>query len=113
MGSELDLNRLAELRDLLQADLPELVTQLATGISDALIRLSSALAADDLAAVADAAHAARNEALMLGAQGLLEALEAVELNAREQHSQAAREALARAHSIWPGVRAALQRVARA
>jgi HPt (histidine-containing phosphotransfer) domain-containing protein len=99
------------LRDLLQADLPELVTQLATRISDTLIRLDSALAADDLPAVADAAHSARNEALMLGARRLLTALEAVELHARDQHPQAVREALGRVQVIWPDVRAELQDIA--
>jgi HPt (histidine-containing phosphotransfer) domain-containing protein len=112
MSPELDLSRLEELQDLLQADLPELVAQLTTRLSDALIRLDAALATDDLRAVADAAHAARNEALMLGARRLLKALEAVELSARDGHSQAAREALAVVHVIWPEVRAALQSVAR-
>jgi HPt (histidine-containing phosphotransfer) domain-containing protein len=111
MGSDLDLSRLAELRELLQAEIPELVMQMAIRISDALTRLDAALAADDLPAVADAAHAARNDALMLGTRRLLEALEAVELDARDLESQAAREALARVHLIWPEVRAAMQRVA--
>jgi HPt (histidine-containing phosphotransfer) domain-containing protein len=111
MAPELDLSRLEELRDLLQADLPELVTQLTIRLSDALDRIDSAFAADDLRAVADAAHAARNEALMLGARRLFGALEAVELSARDKHSQAAREALAVVHLISPEVRAALQRVA--
>jgi HPt (histidine-containing phosphotransfer) domain-containing protein len=110
MGSEIDLKRLEELRDLLQADLPALVTQLTTRISDGLITLDSALAAGDLPAAADAAHAARNDALMLGARRLLKALEAVEINARGEHSQVAREALGWVHVIWPDVRTALQRV---
>ena len=111
MGPELDLSRLEELQDLLQADLPELVTQLTTRLSDALNRIDSAFAADDLGAVADAAHAARNEALMLGARRLLKALEAVELNARDGQSLAAREALAAVNLLWPDVRAALRSVA--
>jgi len=111
MDPELDLSRLEELQELLQADLPELVTQLTTRLCDALIRIDSALASDDLQAAADTAHAARNDALMLGAGRLLKALEGVELNARDMHSQAAREALACVHLIWPDVRAALQSVA--
>jgi ATP-dependent protease HslVU (ClpYQ) ATPase subunit len=111
MGPELDLSRLEELHDLLQADLSELVTQLTARLCDALNRIDCAFAVDDLRAVADAAHAARNEALMVGARRLLKALDAVEFNARDRHSQAAREAMAGVHVIWPDVRAALQSVA--
>jgi HPt (histidine-containing phosphotransfer) domain-containing protein len=111
MDPELDLIRLEELRDLMQADLPQLVTQLADRISEVLIELDSALSRDDLPAVAAAAHSARNDALVLGAKRLLKALEAVELNARDQNSPAAREAQARVQAIWPDVRAAARRAA--
>jgi HPt (histidine-containing phosphotransfer) domain-containing protein len=91
---------------------PEIVERLILSASEGIERIDVAFAADDLSAVADAAHAVRNDALMFSAKELPEALEALEQSARRDQRAPTAQALRRVHATWPGVRADLRRLAR-
>jgi hypothetical protein len=66
-----------------------------------------AFAADDLSAVADAAHAVRNDALMFSTGALLESLAALEQAAQRDERGPTAQALREVHASWAGARAAL------
>ncbi len=112
MGAELDLTRLTELQRLLGTSLPELIVELVSEITDAIAGIESGFAANDLQAVARAAHAARNSVLMLDAQPMLEALAEIESGARASDADAAGRGVSRLHSTWPALRERLARETR-
>lgn len=95
---------------MLETGLPELVARLRQDASRELAQVDAALGANDLAAAAEAAHAARNTALMFGAKPLLEALETLEAAARDGRLPPALAALARVRTIWPGICEELERL---
>jgi hypothetical protein len=107
LDPELDLRQLAELRDTLGDELPEIVATLVRELDDAVGRAETSIAGGDLAAAALAAHAARNSALMVGARPLMEALGALETGAGRGDLEAARGALARIRPCWRAVRGEL------
>lgn len=90
-----------ELRDIGRGAIRALVEQLGT--------LERALAEGDLDVVAQAAHRARNETLLVGARELGEALTSVEDAARGGQGLVAQEAAAAARSLWPSTREAIER----
>jgi HPt (histidine-containing phosphotransfer) domain-containing protein len=96
----------------LEATVPEIVEQLVRSARAGIERIDAAFAADDLRAVAHAAHAVRNDALMFSASALLEALDALEQAARRDERAPTARALRQVHEIWPGVEAELTRLAR-
>jgi hypothetical protein len=110
MDGELDLGRLGELREMLEAELPEIVATLLAELDAAIGELQRATAAQDLAAAGLAAHAARNSALMIGARPLLEAWGEIETGAREGEPEAVRAGLARPRDCWPALRVELERL---
>ena len=89
MADELDLSRLAELGRLLDSGVPEIVATLLEELRRSLSAAEAALADGDLASAALAAHAARNSALMIGAQPLLDVLQALESSARADDREGA------------------------
>jgi HPt (histidine-containing phosphotransfer) domain-containing protein len=107
---ELDLTRLAELQGLLGIDLPEIVATLVRELETSIGELERAIGAGDLAAAALAAHAARNSALMIDAQPVLNALRDLETAARDDRPEAARAAGQALSQRWPQLRARLQRL---
>jgi hypothetical protein len=111
MADELDLSRLAELREVLDSELPQIVETLVDELTRALDGLGAALADGDLTAAALAAHAARNSALMINARPLLEGLDALESSARRDDADGAREAERRIDTTWPPLCAQLRRAA--
>lgn len=111
MADELDLSRLAKLRELLDSELPQIVETLVEELTRALEGMRAALAGGDLAAAALAAHAARNSALMIDARPLLDCLDALESSARRDDAGGAREAHRRLDETWPPLRAQLRRAA--
>jgi hypothetical protein len=111
MADELDLSRLAELQQLLDSGLPQIVDTLLKELDRALGAIGGALGDGDLAAAALAAHAARNSALMIDARPLLAALEALEAGARRDDVQAARQAHRRVGETWPPLRSQLEHAA--
>jgi hypothetical protein len=111
MADELDLSRLAELRELLDSELPQIVETLVEELTRALDAIGAALADGDLAAAALAAHAARNSALMIDARPMLDCLDALESSARRDDADGARQAQRRLDERWPPLCAQLRRAA--
>jgi hypothetical protein len=105
---ELDLRRLAELQELLGADLREIVTTLVTELNNEFGAIDAGLAGDDLGAVAMAAHAARNSALMIDAHPVLAGLRELESGALAGDMLAALAANERLHDAWPRLRTRLE-----
>ncbi len=107
MADELDLSRLAKLRELLDSELPQIVETLVEELTRALEGMRAALAGGDLAAAALAAHEARNSALMLNAEPMLNALREIEAAARVPDANRAQTGLGDLRPIWNALRARL------
>jgi HPt (histidine-containing phosphotransfer) domain-containing protein len=104
MSDYFDASRITELQDLLGADTEAILASMLTSMTRAIERLETAMAAGELAGAVDAAHRARNDALMLSADSLQGALTELEDAARRGDSPAADAALARVRRIWPPTR---------
>ncbi|MDQ6835651.1 MAG: Hpt domain-containing protein [Actinomycetota bacterium] len=111
MGSELDLRRLTELQQILGAGLPEIVTTLIDELTTATAQIETSIAGGDLPSAALAAHAARNSALMLDANPLLDALREIESGASHDDAPRVHAGLGRLRSSWPALRSQLQAAA--
>jgi hypothetical protein len=111
MEAELDLRRLAELEELLGTELPQIVGTLVSELTTAFEEIAAGLRSPDLEAVAAAAHAARNSALMIDAQPLLKRLSELEASARAGDLSGAKAAHAQLQQIWPRVRHKLTQAA--
>jgi hypothetical protein len=109
--SELDLRRLAELPEVLGAELPAIVATLVTELAGAVDAIEAGLSAGDADAVARAAHAGRNSALIIDSQPLLAPLDEIESSARHSDLATAAAANARLVEVWPPLRQKLERVA--
>jgi HPt (histidine-containing phosphotransfer) domain-containing protein len=107
---ELDLTRLAELQQLLGTELPEIVATLLGELTSALSGIDAGLGAGDLGAVALAAHAARNSALMIDARQILGYLEELEVSARSGEPEAVSAANDRLRASWPALRTRLEQI---
>jgi HPt (histidine-containing phosphotransfer) domain-containing protein len=90
---------------------PAELSQIAIGAIEAVEEqfavLDRALAAPDPVRAREAAHRARNEALLVGARELSEALDAIERALDERQLAAARDAMMRARALWPPTRDAI------
>jgi hypothetical protein len=112
LPAELDLRRLAELRETLGEELPGIVATLVQELDGAVARAETSIATGDLAAAALAAHAGRNSALMIGAAPLMEALGALETGAGRGDLADSRDALARVRPCWQALRGQLEHAAK-
>ncbi len=110
-GPGLDSDRLAQLRVFNDAERQAIARGAATTITDQLERLEHALAASDLGTVADAAHQARNETLLVGAQQMTSAFADLEQAARAGEPDQARAAAQEVKAIWPATQAAIGQMA--
>jgi HPt (histidine-containing phosphotransfer) domain-containing protein len=108
----LDPQRLAELEGLIGPDLGTILQSLGDSISSAIEDAAGALAAGELAGVAYAAHRCRNDAMMVGALQLQEALADLEAASRRDGLEEARQAMRRVREVWPSTRDELARAAR-
>ena len=108
---ELELQRLAQLEEVMGAKLPEIIGGIVQSLTTAISQLEAAMRAGELDGAAKAAHAARNDALMIGAKQLLVSLTQIETCARDGHADPAEHALIGLRDAWPGTRDELQRVA--
>jgi HPt (histidine-containing phosphotransfer) domain-containing protein len=106
---ELDLERVAKLEGILGSDLSEIVGSLVKSMTARIEQAERALADDRWQDVVQAAHACRNDALMVGAQPLLAALNELEDAGRGDRLQDAQAAMERLRDIWPETRDELQR----
>jgi HPt (histidine-containing phosphotransfer) domain-containing protein len=107
MSEYFDLTRIAELKDLMGSEVGPIVAGMLGTMTGAIEEVEAALAAGELDRATRAAHAARNDALMLGAGPLQRALTDLEAATRRLDEGAAGAALARLREIWPATRAGL------
>jgi HPt (histidine-containing phosphotransfer) domain-containing protein len=112
MSVLLDLKRMAELGGLIGSDLAGLLSSLVDSMADGIDALGQALADADLPRATQAAHSCRNDALIVGAGQVQEALSEVESRCREEALAPAREAFGRVQLAWPATRVELERAAR-
>lgn len=112
MGAYIDLERIAELQGVLGAETGTIVASMLRSMTGAIDEVEAALTADELDRATQAAHLCRNDALMLGAKHLLEALTALEAATRDHDRSRAHEALERLRAVWPATREQLAEVCR-
>jgi HPt (histidine-containing phosphotransfer) domain-containing protein len=105
---ELDLARLGELQELLGRDVSDIVAILVAELAGALETIAGALGHGDLDEAAQAAHSARNSALMIDARPMLASLAELEAGARRNDGPAALIAHRRLRELWPGLRRRLE-----
>jgi HPt (histidine-containing phosphotransfer) domain-containing protein len=106
---QLDGGRLRDLRVFSEAELREIGRGAISALDDQLATLERALAEGDLQVVAEAAHRARNETLLVGARELGETLQSVEDAARAGRTSLVGEGVATARALWPSTREAIAR----
>jgi HPt (histidine-containing phosphotransfer) domain-containing protein len=99
-----DPARIAELQDVLGADTQAILSSMLTSMTVAIERLEAAVAAGELEQAIQAAHRARNDALMLSATQLQAALTDLEAAARDADEPRTRDALERVRAVWPPTR---------
>jgi hypothetical protein len=104
MTTYVDLDRIAELQDVMGADAATIVASMLRTMTAAIDDVEAALAGGDLDRVTQAAHLCRNDALMLGAKPMLDALTALEAASRDHDGSRAREALDGVRTVWPATR---------
>ena len=109
-GFGLDADRVSQLRVFSDAERRSIANAAASAITRQLERLERALESSDLGTVADAAHHARNETLLVGAQPLTEALAEVERAARGGEHEVARGAAEQVNALWPAARTAIDEI---
>lgn len=110
MSAYFDPARIAQLEQVLGSQAPEMVASMLSSLTRAIERVEATVDAGEFAAAVQAAHAARNDALMLGAQALQATLSELELAARDEDRGRTRDALERVRAVWPPTREALARV---
>jgi len=108
---ELELQRVAELQSVIGATLPEILAGMVISMSTAIDQVEEAMRAGELDRVAKAAHACRNDAMMVGAKQLLAALTEIENAARSGELSLAQRALIAMRETWPETRDELERAA--
>jgi len=107
-----DLRRLGELQHLMGADTAQILAGLLDSMRGAIERIERSLAGGDLGEAASAAHACRNDGLMIGASELLAVLQVVEQAARRGELTSARAVLTRLREVWTVTREALEQALR-
>jgi len=110
LSSYFDPARIAELQEVLGADTHEILSSMLTSMTRAIEQLEAAVAAGELEHAVQAAHRARNDALMLSADRLQAALTELEAAARDADEPRTRDALERVRAVWPPTRDELARV---
>jgi HPt (histidine-containing phosphotransfer) domain-containing protein len=109
VAPDVDLERLTLIREAMGIELSELVGGMLGTMEEAIEQADRAMRLGELDQAAKAAHACRNDALMLGARELLHELAALEQTARAGERVGAEAALAGIHEVWPRTRAELIR----
>jgi hypothetical protein len=112
MTSYFDLDRIAELQDVMGSEAGTIVASMLRNMTAAIGDVEAAFAAGDLDRATQAAHLCRNDALMLSAKPLLDALTALETATRDHDESRAREALDELRAVWPATRAQLAEAGR-
>jgi hypothetical protein len=108
---ELQLGRLAQIQEVMGTALPTIVGGMVQSMTAAIAQVEEAMQEGALDRAAKAAHACRNDALMIGAKQLLAALTELEIAARDGREDLARGQLVALREAWPDTRDELVRVA--
>jgi HPt (histidine-containing phosphotransfer) domain-containing protein len=103
----LDPARIAQLHEIMGAEAPSMLVSMLSSLAAAIEQVDAAVSAGELDPAIQAAHTARNDALMLGAGALQEALRELEAAARDDDDSRARAMLERVREVWPPTRDAL------
>ena len=106
----LDAERLAQLRVFTEAERRQITADVIETVGAQFERLDAAFAGRDLTTAADAAHRARNEALLVGARELCDAFAKVEQASRGGDVRRASGAAQAAKELWPPTRDAIASV---
>ena len=104
MSDYFDPARIAQLQQILGDDADAMVASMLASLTEAIERLQETMAGGELEPAVQVAHAARNDALMLGAGPLQAALSELEAAARDADDTRARRALAGVQEVWPPTR---------
>ena len=104
MSDYFDLSRITELQDLLGTDAEGILASMLASMTGAIERVEAAIATGELDHATQDAHRARNDALMLGAWQLQEALTELEGATRAGDEAGAHAALERLGQVWPPTR---------
>jgi hypothetical protein len=110
---ELELERLVQIQEVMGTRVPEIVGGMLESMSAAIAQVEEAMRAGALERAAKAAHACRNDALMIGAKELLSALTGLETAARDGQEDLAHMHLTVLREAWPRTRDELIRLAAA
>jgi HPt (histidine-containing phosphotransfer) domain-containing protein len=111
-SEQLDVERIAGLQRVMGIGFGGLVESLVSSMEGAIDQLETALAGGGLEQATQAAHRCRNDALMIGASELLDALAYLESAARNGRLAVAKAAFSRVQSEWPKIREQLELLAR-
>jgi HPt (histidine-containing phosphotransfer) domain-containing protein len=104
MSTYYDPKRVRDLEQAMGSEAGALAASTLAGMSQAIEQLEEAVLAGDLDRAIRAAHACRNDAMMVGARQLLEALTAVEAAGRDYDEARTATALERVRDVWPPTR---------
>ena len=104
MSTYFDLERIAELQDVMGTQAGTIVASMLRNMTAAIDEVEAGFAAGELDRVTQAAHLCRNDALMLSAKPLLDALTALEAATRDLDESRARDALEQLRVVWPATR---------
>jgi HPt (histidine-containing phosphotransfer) domain-containing protein len=107
LSAYVDPGRIAQLEEILGSEAGTMVSSMLASLTTSIERLEDTMAAGELEPAIQLAHAARNDALMLGADRLQAALSEFELAARDADAVRSRDALERVRAVWPPTRAQL------
>jgi HPt (histidine-containing phosphotransfer) domain-containing protein len=105
-----DLRRIHELKELMGSEAGSIVASMLVSMTAAIEDLQAAMSAGRLDQAVQPAHACRNDALMLGASRLQQALAELEAAARQSDEPRACSALEQIRQIWPATRDGLAAV---
>jgi HPt (histidine-containing phosphotransfer) domain-containing protein len=108
MGNYHDLEQIRRLQEVMGSDAAGILAPMLAGMTETIEEVEAGVAAGDLDRAVRAAHSARNDALVLGARPLLDALTELEAAGREYDSAGAGAALERVRVVWPPTRAELE-----
>ena len=112
MSAYFDPHRIAQIEQVMGVEAGTMVASMLASLTDAIERLEATVARGELDPAVQAAHAARNDALMLAAGPLQAALSDLEAAARDADEPRAAAALERVRAVWPPTRDQLAAVPR-
>jgi HPt (histidine-containing phosphotransfer) domain-containing protein len=111
MNAYYDPTRVKQLQEVMGSEPEAVIASMLKSMTTGIDRVETAVASGELDQATRAAHACRNDALMIGATQLLEALTALEVATRDCHEARTRAALERVKQVWPPTRDELAAVA--